>query len=440
MNHTRSLRRVLAAICILALVLCPIAVFAADEKAEAETLRPPALSTAVSVLAEQSPLIKTGGIGKELTFTLADFQKALGVTRIESITVVTLPKPEEGVLSLSNLRVSEGQTVKAEHLSLLRFVPATPLVTEASFGFTADGYAGGAVMTARLRFTNDGNRAPQASGVGNGNLSVLTQKSVSVYGEMEAIDADGDRVSYEIISYPKRGLLTVLDRETGAFRYTPFEGFTGKDSFTYVARDEYGSYSNAATVDIRVERRQSDLVYSDMQDNPSYNAALLLTELGVMSPDIVNGIASFNPDTPVTREEFTVMVLKAAGVPIKHYTAASFEDSGEIAPEHIAAVSTAHVNGYINGSLSESGLFFRPKDAITAAEAATVLCRVYGISLPGDVATFAPDADVPVWAAPAMTALQASGILTLKNGESATEALSRADVADILYNALRVVK
>jgi len=62
-------------------------------------------------------------------------------------------------------------------------------------------------------------------------------------------DADNDALTALIQSQPSSGTLTL--NTDGSFTYTPNNGFTGEDTFTYVANDSIGN-SNIATVTIIV--------------------------------------------------------------------------------------------------------------------------------------------------------------------------------------------
>lgn len=64
-------------------------------------------------------------------------------------------------------------------------------------------------------------------------------------------DADGDVLAVMAQTTPAHGSLTVLDDGGGSFTYTPDAGFTGQDSFTYVAHDGTDQ-SNVATVTLTV--------------------------------------------------------------------------------------------------------------------------------------------------------------------------------------------
>lgn len=56
--------------------------------------------------------------------------------------------------------------------------------------------------------------------------------------------------SFELVSGPSNG--TVVSNADGTITYTPVFGFAGEDAFTYRVQDEYGLWSNVATVRITV--------------------------------------------------------------------------------------------------------------------------------------------------------------------------------------------
>ncbi len=419
-------RRLLSLSVILAVtlsVLIPLSVLAAEE-----ATRIPVLSSAVSVIAKTEPLIKSAKAGEEIRFQAADFEKALGVSSLSSITVTRLPSSESGVLRLSNMRVSAGQTIKTESLAYLRFTPADPLTKEAIFGFTCDGYAGDAEIECRMVYRTGDNTPPTA---GDATSSVVTHAGISLHGQMTGSDAEGDTLSFHIVSYPKRGTLRVEDKESGRFIYTPNAGFAGKDSFSYIVRDQNGAYSETQSVSVTVKKCESALVLSDMSGSSAHNAAHAMCEAGVMDASMYNGVASFRPDDEMTREEFVVTLLRAKGEAALPYTTTSFEDDADVKVENRGAIATAFVKGYVNGRLEESGLFFRPGEKVTAFEAAVMLCRAYDITLPDSVETAAGLEEVPVWATGAVYAMEEMGIPVL-SGDGG-RALTRAEVAAMLY-------
>lgn len=73
------------------------------------------------------------------------------------------------------------------------------------------------------------NRAPSASGA---NLSATENTALSL--TLSASDADGDTLSYAIVSQPSLG---TLSGNAPSLTYTPLYGRTGQDSFTFKAND-----------------------------------------------------------------------------------------------------------------------------------------------------------------------------------------------------------
>jgi VCBS repeat-containing protein len=91
------------------------------------------------------------------------------------------------------------------------------------------------------------NDAPIAS-----NASLATNEEVQVSGNLSATDANGDAVTYAIVSGPVGGTFTSFDAATGNFTYRPTQNFNGGDGFTFKAIDSRGAVSSVANVSISV--------------------------------------------------------------------------------------------------------------------------------------------------------------------------------------------
>ena len=88
------------------------------------------------------------------------------------------------------------------------------------------------------------NQLPVAS-----NLSVSTNEDTLLSGQVSATDADGDHLTYSVVTGPSQG--TVALHSDGSFWYTPPAFYSGTDSFTFEAYDGQ-AYSNVATVSITI--------------------------------------------------------------------------------------------------------------------------------------------------------------------------------------------
>lgn len=56
-------------------------------------------------------------------------------------------------------------------------------------------------------------------------------------GTLSASDPDGDALTYKIVTGGSKGTVTLTNAQTGTFTYSPFEGATGMDQFTFKAND-----------------------------------------------------------------------------------------------------------------------------------------------------------------------------------------------------------
>ena len=388
----------------------------------------------VSTIANDVKLIKTGLIGKKLSFSDTDFKTALGLTDFERVKIITIPSSLEGTLTLAGRRVGEGQTVSRRNIASLSFMPASKSVTECRFTFAIDECAGGAEIECILKFTDKINYAPSTESKTDANLSVWTQMGVSVYGNMSARDPENDKLEFIIVAYPERGSISVLDEENGEFRYTPATSYTGSDKFTYVVRDEWGNFSEPTEVSIRVAKRQSAAVYTDMLNSPEYNAALVMTGFGVMSGVTVGDQTHFKPNEEVTRAEFVAMALKCAGIRADSTLGASyFDDNDEIPSALMGYVATAQRLGIINGSFDGKGLYFRPNDTVTQCEAAIILANLVGVEKEDESVSFSYGDSLPVWAKPSVYTMYSLGIFETGKEFEKDAAVTRGECAEYLF-------
>jgi len=104
-------------------------------------------------------------------------------------------------------------------------------------------YSSPATVTVAIAPVND---APTASGI-----IVNTDEDVATSGFLLGADVDGDALTYQIVTAPTKGVVTITNAATGAFTYTPNANANGADSFTYRVFD--GTvYSSPATVTVAI--------------------------------------------------------------------------------------------------------------------------------------------------------------------------------------------
>jgi kumamolisin len=88
------------------------------------------------------------------------------------------------------------------------------------------------------------------------NGSVTTTEGQSVSGTLSASASGNPALTFQIVTQPSNGTVTLTNAATGAFTYTPNSGFTGTDSFTFDASDSGGT-SNTATETVTVNPSQT---------------------------------------------------------------------------------------------------------------------------------------------------------------------------------------
>ena len=407
--------------------------------ASAESVEIPAVSYGVNVLAAATDMAMSAPVGNEVVFSADVFARGMNLSSVEYITVKSIPDVAAGELLLGSSRVVAGQTISAANLSYMTFLSATEEPTVASFSFTANG--GATAMVCHVYLIDEINYTPTLSMASGLSLNLSTHKDMKLYGTLSAYDPDGDGLIFEVVSYPENGSLRLTDRTAGSYVYTPSNGYVGTDSFSYVARDKYGNYSAAATVSLKVTVSGTSVTYADMEGSRAYNAALTLTEAGVMSGTQVGNRYYFYPEQTVSRVEFLVMAMNAAGITeVPDCTATVFADDAEIPSTMKGYVAAAYEMKYISGTLSDGKLCFLPNEEITRAQAAVMLSNIVGLCDVPVTPTFADTSEIPVWATEAIYSLGAAGIMTGQGGYITPMArITREQTAQMLAAAMEYV-
>ena len=273
--------------------------------------------------------------------------------------------------------------------------------------------------------TETANLAPIAE-----NLELRTYRETSVGGTLQAVDPEGDAMTFRLCEEPKKGTLILKGAN---FVYTPDPKKKGKDSFTYTAADSHGNVSAEAKVTVSIEKQSGKICYADLEGDPLAYAALRLAEENVFAGEKVGCSWCFSPDRDVTRGEFLTMCASMTGMqPLDGVTRTGFYDDEGIALWLKPYVSAALMCGVVQGSAGDSGrIVFDPERTITAAEAAVMLNSFLLIT---DSTSISASENVPVWAAKAVGNLSACDIYP--SGLRAERSMTRRDAAAMLSAAM----
>jgi len=386
-----------------------------------------------------SDISKNGLIGGVITFGPEDFtvtgdKKA----SLKAVVVESLPDAGAGTLLLGGTLLEVGSRVEKSALSGLRFQSlGNPGVTKTSFSLRpvfTDGEEGQS-FTVELTLLTKENHPPVAR-----NMDLSTYKNVSVTGYFDAVDAEGDTLTFRMMSNPARGAVELAEDGSGQFVYRPYENKTGKDTFTYVAVDQAGNLSEKATVTVRIEKASTTVTYAELDGHPAHKSAIRLAEEGIYVGPWVGGTYTFAPDAPVTRAEFLAMAMAVAELePMEDVSVTGFMDDESIPVWSKGNVSAALKAGVIRGGVDERGAsVFRAGDVITYAQAAVMLDRLLGVTdVPLEV--FAADTQTH-WAGQACADLAACGVLRPEQTVSTAleEPLTLGEAAVLLDGAMEI--
>lgn len=429
MYPSRGFRQILAPVCVLAIMFSlalPASAFFWNKKTEAPSLQ---------------DFSKNGMFGTVISFTPEEF----GVDGdssdpVVSITLDTLPDLGAGTLCMGSEPLAAGCTIDASALNGLRFQCAqVPSLTTTGFSFTptfSSGLQGGQVNVT-LYLLEQENQPPVAR-----NMELATYKNVAITGYFDAVDGEGDTLTFQLTSTPARGAVTLAEDGSSQFVYTPYENKTGSDRFTYVAIDSAGNISPEATVQLRINKPDTKVTYADLEGHPAHKAAIRLAEEGVYVGRYVNGNYFFDPDQSVTRAQFLTMAMSVTGLEqLEGVTLTGFSDDTAIPTWAKGSVSAALKAGAISGARDETGApIFGADQSITRGEASVMLNNLLDITdVPLEVFSAGSEGH---WAAQAAANLSASGVVSQQSVGTAqlSEELTLAQAAEMLDGALDLME
>ena len=377
--------------------------------------RPPAFN----VLQKQAKLTKHTERGESASFSLDEFKSFLGED-VGKITVTSLPDVGSGTLIFNGSAVIKGQTLPADQLSYLKFVPSAEC-RNATFSFSCDsaGYFG-KEFGCEMIFSDEINSPPIVSdGV------FKTVSGISCEGDLGIIEPNGDEFTVNVVTYPTDGYISM---DGGRFVYTPAEGFSGRDSMVFTVTDRFGLVSQSATISIEVAENNSGLVFEDMKESSSHLYAHRMCANDTMVYRYTDGKYYFDPETAVTKMELLVMVMCVSNLDTDITAVADSvvdDDTG----------LSSGLKGYLSAA-SEKGIImldngkFSPKDQATVADAAYMIAAA--LKLP-DVSAGNASMDGNDVVYNSVAASVSAGIIeTVNDTVDVNAALTKADVARLL--------
>lgn len=360
--------------------------------------------------------------GESLAFTTGDFYGSENWTYLQ---IASLPSPDYGLLVLGDQVLKVDEIIEYSAISGLSF-RSNQKIGSTEFAMNP-GFLGGSKgdpFTVSLHILETPNQAPTAK-----DMDLSTYKNIQITAYFDAVDGEGDPLTYQIVDPPARGALILAEDGSSSFLYTPYENKTGKDSFRYTATDTAGNISHEATVTVRIEKANTPVLYGDLEGHSAHKSAIRLAEKGIFVGECVGNTYLFHPDETVSREEFLSLAMAVSGLePLTDVTLTGFYDDTAIQTWSKGYISSALLAGVIQGSWDQSGRpVFNPEDNITQGEAVVILNNLL------EVAQI--EASEPHWASQASASLSAAGIVG-QNAAPLPQGLTRSQVAELLDEAL----
>ncbi|MBR4072203.1 MAG: S-layer homology domain-containing protein [Clostridia bacterium] len=386
------------------------------------------LSPGMLILNEMDPMVMSGITNEPIAFSNEDFCKHTGVVYYDNLKITDLPDSSEGVLTVAGKELSEGEKISFGDCDRLVFSPADEVVS-ACFSFSIDdNYS----IKCNVKLAEDFNYSPTA-------LSTLTAietfSGMSINGNMIASDPEGDPITYEITKYPDGDIK--FNSKTGNFIYS--SNSTGKDSFSFVAKDDWGNYSKEAKVELTVASNTTGISFMDMANSNAYAAAVNMIDEGIMTATETNGEVFFEPDTTVSRLNFLISVMNVMGASnIPEISHTDFADDSDIPDDAKGYVYSAEKLGIINGTKNTNDeISFFPNNPITKAEASTIINNIVGHSARSK---YYFEDTVPTWAEESVSAMYELGIFTTDEGYiNASKNITKEETAQLLERLKQLI-
>ena len=340
---------------------------------------------------------------------------------LRGICILQLPDPQTGTVLLGSRVLRPGDILTDTQVSQMTFLPLLTQQDQTAqvcyLPIYENSVEKSAIMTLSIRGKED--KAPVAE-----DSAIETYKNLPKQDRLKASDPEGKALTYSVIRQPKRG--TVQLNPDGSFTYTPKKNKVGVDSFVYTAADPAGNVSRQATVTVQILKPADSRQYQDTAGTDCRFEAEWLRNRGLFTGETVAGQLCFRPEQTVSRAEFLTMAVKALDIPVTD----TARDLPADTPQWLRPYLTAAQRSGLCAGLPDGDTF--PVDqTITGAEAAVMLQNALDLTLSDDaLQTLSPDENIPDWAAPAVTVMQAYDLAAPWD-----QPLTRAMTAKLLYRA-----
>lgn len=351
-------------------------------------------------------------------FTAEDFS---GEEPLVGICITDIPNAQTGAVLLGQRVLQPGDILTADQLALMTFAPVRTEVDADAVVTYLPIYENrverSTTMTIGIRGKED--KAPIAE-----DFTVETYKNLPNEGMLKVTDPEGQSMTYTVIRQPKRG--TVEIKEDGTFLYTPKKNKVGVDSFTYTATDPAGKVSREATVTIQILKPADAAQYTDTVGLDCRFEAEWLRNTGLFVGEQMGRSQCFQPEKTVSSGQFLAMVMQMLEIPMGEETV--YPEMAADAPQWLKPYLAAALRSGLVANLPDE---FSTDAPVTGKEAAVILQNALDLSRKEQQAS----EEIPTFADTALAVMNENGLTLTADG-----ALTRAQIADILYKAYHLAQ
>ncbi len=227
-----------------------------------------------------------------------------------------------------------------------------------------------------------------------------------------SVYCDGKALQYDYIDGQLQSYLPALDPSVS-------------HRITIYASDISG---NRARLSIDIPAKSaSQAVFSDLRGHWSEAYVNYLYNMHIVNGISENNVLSYQPNSAMTREQFSVVMAKYLGLDLSKYegTKLDFADTSKIQPYALPSVKAMYALGIIKGVSDGKELYFNPSDSLTRAQAMTIIGRITPAGYALSEMTFKDAADIPSWAKNHVNSLVSQGIV---GGDSDGQLLPNSSV------------
>ena len=243
---------------------------------------------------------------------------------------------------------------------------------------------------------------------------------------------DGGSITTLRVTLDGKALSYTYDHQTGALR-AALPAADGKaHRIAVVAGDASGNLVRAG---VSILPQALPAAFSDTDGHWANAAVSFLKANGVTNGD---EFGNFNPDSPITRQEFAVLLSRWLS-PAQDVSSVElpFADSAEIGDWAKDGVRAMYALGVTKGSYDGYGrLCFFPTATISRQEALTMLGRLLELGYAAPAWNFADSDDIADWARTYVNTLCAVGAVSGYSDGSIrpTASITRGEIASILFS------